>query len=119
MKRYREITAGCEADQSINMAHILMLLSQNGNNSVQSHSVHEEEERVFECKTCNRQFPSFQALVGHRASHKKPKLGSGEISESDLGALAKPKLHECSICGLEFSIGQALGGHMRRHPADN
>ncbi|MCD7451304.1 hypothetical protein HAX54_010923 [Datura stramonium] len=28
---------------------------------------------VYECKTCNRTFPSFQALGGHRASHKKPK----------------------------------------------
>ncbi|OAY45828.1 zinc finger protein ZAT5 [Manihot esculenta] len=28
---------------------------------------------VYECKTCNRAFPSFQALGGHRASHKKPK----------------------------------------------
>ncbi|KAF5733715.1 putative C2H2-type zinc finger family protein [Tripterygium wilfordii] len=27
---------------------------------------------VYECKTCNRTFPSFQALGGHRASHKKP-----------------------------------------------
>ncbi|CAN6295558.1 unnamed protein product [Urochloa humidicola] len=70
-------------------------------------------ERVFECKTCNRTFPSFQALGGHRASHKKPRLGDG-------GAAAeppKPKVHGCSICGLEFAIGQALGGHMRRHRA--
>lgn len=29
---------------------------------------------IYECKTCNRTFPSFQALGGHRASHKKPKL---------------------------------------------
>ncbi|KAL8152860.1 hypothetical protein V2J09_010620 [Rumex salicifolius] len=29
---------------------------------------------VYECKTCNRCFPSFQALGGHRASHRKPKL---------------------------------------------
>ncbi|KAL5056152.1 hypothetical protein RYX36_036834 [Vicia faba] len=29
---------------------------------------------VYECKTCNRSFPSFQALGGHRASHKKPRL---------------------------------------------
>ncbi|GAB4856578.1 hypothetical protein Ancab_014495 [Ancistrocladus abbreviatus] len=29
---------------------------------------------AYECKTCNRSFPSFQALGGHRASHKKPKL---------------------------------------------
>ncbi|GMI81709.1 hypothetical protein like AT2G28200 [Hibiscus trionum] len=28
---------------------------------------------AYECKTCNRSFPSFQALGGHRASHKKPK----------------------------------------------
>ncbi|KAJ0841322.1 putative transcription factor C2H2 family [Helianthus annuus] len=28
----------------------------------------------YECKTCNRVFQSFQALGGHRASHKKPKL---------------------------------------------
>ncbi|XP_030521042.1 zinc finger protein ZAT5 isoform X2 [Rhodamnia argentea] len=28
---------------------------------------------VYECKTCSRVFPSFQALGGHRASHKKPR----------------------------------------------
>lgn len=33
---------------------------------------------VYECKTCNRTFPSFQALGGHRASHKKPKAGVEE-----------------------------------------
>ncbi|KAI3823275.1 hypothetical protein L1987_04708 [Smallanthus sonchifolius] len=33
---------------------------------------------VYECKTCNRTFPSFQALGGHRASHKKPKANVEE-----------------------------------------
>ncbi|XP_071728789.1 uncharacterized protein [Rutidosis leptorrhynchoides] len=28
---------------------------------------------VYECKTCSRTFSSFQALGGHRASHRKPK----------------------------------------------
>ncbi|KAK9124116.1 hypothetical protein Sjap_013718 [Stephania japonica] len=28
---------------------------------------------AYQCKTCNRCFSSFQALGGHRASHKKPK----------------------------------------------
>ncbi|XP_062221454.1 zinc finger protein ZAT5-like [Phragmites australis] len=29
---------------------------------------------VYECKTCNKCFPTFQALGGHRASHKKPRV---------------------------------------------
>ncbi|KAK4750251.1 hypothetical protein SAY87_027700 [Trapa incisa] len=28
---------------------------------------------VYQCKTCGRTFPSFQALGGHRASHKRPR----------------------------------------------
>ncbi|KAJ0764331.1 putative transcription factor C2H2 family [Helianthus annuus] len=110
MKRSRE----AELDTALNnMANCLMLLSR-GPTSNESYD--NTPGRIFECKTCNRQFTSFQALGGHRASHKKPRLNN------DLGDLthvvpAKPKSHECSICGLEFSIGQALGGHMRRHRA--
>ncbi|XP_030550496.1 zinc finger protein ZAT5-like [Rhodamnia argentea] len=33
---------------------------------------------VYECKTCSRTFPSFQALGGHRASHKKPNKAAAE-----------------------------------------
>ncbi|KAF0906826.1 hypothetical protein E2562_013224 [Oryza meyeriana var. granulata] len=69
---------------------------------------------MFECKTCNRQFPSFQALNGHRASHKKPRLVDGDAA---IELAPKPKVHGCSICGLELAVGQALGGHMRRHRA--
>ncbi|KAH7548055.1 hypothetical protein JRO89_XS14G0059400 [Xanthoceras sorbifolium] len=99
------------------MANCLMLLSR-GRDQIEA-----LPERVFECKTCNRQFPSFQALGGHRASHKKPRLmdggGGGGGLDGSLLSPAKPKTHECSICGLEFAIGQALGGHMRRHRASN
>ncbi|CAH8386065.1 unnamed protein product [Eruca vesicaria subsp. sativa] len=100
---------------------------------------------VYECKTCNRTFPSFQALGGHRASHKKPRAsidekakvplmnlkssaseegqnshfkvsGSALASKASNIIISKPnKVHECSICGSEFTSGQALGGHMRRH----
>ncbi|KAI3470731.1 hypothetical protein Pfo_027394 [Paulownia fortunei] len=101
MKRSRE----GEAEDITAMANSLMLLSGRGGVT-----------RVFTCKTCNRQFPSFQALGGHRASHKKPRLVAGDhlLQQS---SPTKPKTHECSICGLEFAIGQALGGHMRRHRA--
>ncbi|XP_037427355.1 zinc finger protein ZAT5-like [Triticum dicoccoides] len=92
------------------MARILVIFSGHHN----THGHHgiagpAPPERVFECKTCNRRFSSFQALGGHRASHKKPRLADGEPP--------KPKVHGCSICGLEFAVGQALGGHMRRHRA--
>lgn len=99
---------------------------------------------VYQCKTCDRTFPSFQALGGHRASHKKPKATSfysnldpkKNIYENDAvslvtnttiyknnnnrslvayGKASNNKVHECGICGAEFTSGQALGGHMRRH----
>ncbi|XP_024004277.1 zinc finger protein ZAT5 [Eutrema salsugineum] len=39
---------------------------------------------VYECKTCNRTFPSFQALGGHRASHKKPRTSMEEKTKLPL-----------------------------------
>lgn len=97
MKRSRENNGQIEAEAMASCA--LMLLS-GFNNS-----------KDFECKTCNKRFSSFQALGGHRASHKKrPKLLGDFLIEAK-----KNKMHRCSICGAEFSLGQALGGHMRRH----
>ncbi|XWS67013.1 hypothetical protein CRYUN_Cryun05aG0249700 [Craigia yunnanensis] len=77
-------------------------------------------EDVFECKTCHRRFSSFQALGGHRASHKKPRLIGDQKLGNDskfLSLATKPTVHECAICGKEFAMGQALGGHMRKHRA--
>ncbi|KAK8651361.1 hypothetical protein V6N13_140965 [Hibiscus sabdariffa] len=104
-----------ELENNIALANCLMLLSQGGN-GYEHPEIDSIPTRVFECKTCNRQFQSFQALGGHRASHKKPKLAEadGENPENQPSPV-KPKTHECSICGVEFAIGQALGGHMRRH----
>lgn len=127
--------------QSIAMANCLMLLSEVTTNytspSSSSYSSSPTLGRVFECKTCNRQFSSFQALGGHRASHKKPRTtvivnmdeeakdnNNNNNNNNDVLILHgsssslpsnKPRTHECSICGLEFALGQALGGHMRRH----
>nr|GEW61039.1 zinc finger protein ZAT12-like [Tanacetum cinerariifolium] len=86
--------------ENLAMANCMMILNRVGRTNSDS-------SRVFQCKTCNKKFSSFQALGGHRTSHKKPK------SSEDIAA--KVKTHECSICGLEFELGQALGGHMRKH----
>lgn len=96
---------------------------------------------VYECRTCNRTFTSFQALGGHRASHTKPKavMPNEEQQQQSLKKScstsslylqlsnnratfnnnhhhkSSPRVHECAICGAEFASGQALGGHMRCH----
>ncbi|XP_043702100.1 zinc finger protein ZAT12-like [Telopea speciosissima] len=117
---------GCEGTiDSLSMANCLMLLARGGGVEAKTMiTMSDSVGRTFECKTCNRKFPSFQALGGHRASHKKPRLmelglglGGDESHQQAQQQMMKPKTHECSICGLEFAIGQALGGHMRRHRA--
>ncbi|KAL3750816.1 hypothetical protein ACJRO7_011754 [Eucalyptus globulus] len=105
--------------EALVLANSLMLLSRIGR-STDSNRKSRPTERMFACKTCNRELSSFQALGGHRASHKKPKLISGDLLRLGRTADSSPtklKMHECSICGLDFPTGQALGGHMRRHRA--
>lgn len=89
----------------------------------------------FECTTCKKSFHSYQALGGHRASHKKMKgscfaskinssdnnsieteISPAQIAEQELVVEPKKnKAHECPICLKVFSSGQALGGHKRSH----
>ncbi|XP_073136236.1 zinc finger protein ZAT5-like [Henckelia pumila] len=123
------------------MANCLILLAK-GRRQVPSPTVAGAEE-FYRCKTCDKSFSSFQALGGHRASHKKPVVkpftttaeGGNPPAENQEervggtilslkirslgggggGTLNKSRVHECSICGAEFASGQALGGHMRRH----
>ncbi|MQL82858.1 hypothetical protein Taro_015329 [Colocasia esculenta] len=103
--------AGEDGMERVNMADVLQLLLPRPGNISRDHGAIGVRDRGFKCKTCNRRFPTFQALGGHSTSHRKPKpaVGGGSVGE------AKPKVHGCSICGLEFAMGQALGGHMRRH----
>lgn len=74
----------------------------------------------YKCETCNRVFKSYQALGGHRASHKKLKLYSPRTeleaeNAATSGSVPAKKIHECPYCFRVFSSGQALGGHKRSH----
>ena len=81
----------------------------------------------YKCSVCNKAFSSYQALGGHKASHRKGS-GGGEDHQSTSSttttsatttAAGAPngtgKSHECSICHKTFPSGQALGGHKRCH----
>ncbi|XP_010504128.1 PREDICTED: zinc finger protein ZAT11-like [Camelina sativa] len=108
-----------ESVKHIDIVKSLMMLSQSfvvkqidvkqSTGSKTNHNNH------FECKTCNRKFDSFQALGGHRASHKKPKMSVDQ--EQVKHRNNENDMHKCSICDQIFGTGQALGGHMRKHRA--
>jgi hypothetical protein len=76
---------------------------------------------AFRCRTCGCAFATFQALGGHRTSHKHPRVRADGL-DLLLGArpgkgAATSDVHRCHACGVVFPTGQALGGHMRRHRA--
>ncbi|CAH8305778.1 unnamed protein product [Eruca vesicaria subsp. sativa] len=84
--------------------------------------------RDYKCSVCGKSFPSYQALGGHKTSHRKPVsnnnnnhdgnnngsvTNNGNISNGLIGQSGKT--HKCSICFKSFPSGQALGGHKRCH----
>ncbi|KZV26027.1 Nucleic acid binding protein [Dorcoceras hygrometricum] len=125
-----QLTPSSADEEDEDLAHCLILLS-GGGQSRESSQPRVAVAELYQCKTCNKSFPSFQALGGHRSSHKKtsnkpmifidekPPSISRNKQESSLSAFdtgsSKCRIHECSLCGAEFTSGQALGGHMRRH----
>ncbi|KAG9153351.1 hypothetical protein Leryth_017265 [Lithospermum erythrorhizon] len=86
----------------------------------------------YNCTVCNKSFSSYQALGGHKSSHRNKTAvatvtsDDNHPSSSSTSTTTEPKdyfsalnpsgkPHECSICHKIFSTGQALGGHKRRH----
>ncbi|KAJ6321004.1 hypothetical protein OIU78_016241 [Salix suchowensis] len=89
------------------------------------HPRHQNLKNSHKCSVCSREFPSYQALGGHKASHRKLS-GGGEdqtnfstttsvITAAKTVSNGSGKTHECSICHRSFATGQALGGHKRCH----
>ncbi|XP_078442658.1 zinc finger protein 1-like [Wolffia australiana] len=79
-----------------------------------------EQDKVGEgreCNVCGKRFGTYQALGGHKASHRRPVEAAGERVAAAVVA-APPgggRVHQCAICGRCFPSGQALGGHKRLH----
>lgn len=80
-----------------------------------------EASIVYTCTVCNKAFASYQALGGHKASHRKlngtttSDTNSATTSAATTATTTSGRTHECSICHRCFPSGQALGGHKRRH----
>ncbi|KAK8636285.1 hypothetical protein V6N13_004989 [Hibiscus sabdariffa] len=93
---------------------------------IKSSKVNRTSRGKYRCETCNKVFKSYQALGGHRASHKKMKAYSAATHETELepenvgaatSSMTDKKTHECPVCFRVFLSGQALGGHKRSHVA--
>lgn len=76
----------------------------------------------FRCETCKKDFQSYQALGGHRASHKKTKNDhqfnedeDEDLEEEEGNFVVDQRVFECPFCNKVFESGQALGGHKKVH----
>ncbi|KAM7531701.1 hypothetical protein LguiB_035111 [Lonicera macranthoides] len=76
------------------MANCLILLAQ-------GQTQKSTEQALYECKTCNRCFPSFQALGGHRASHRKPKTTTEDKKQMDNVSITN--INNNTILSLQIS----------------
>ncbi|KAJ1381633.1 Zinc finger C2H2-type [Sesbania bispinosa] len=76
-----------------------------------AHNKTEPEPESHKCSICNKTFPSYQALGGHKASHRKSSPEADNVPTT----IGIGRMHQCSICHKAFPTGQALGGHKRCH----
>jgi uncharacterized CHY-type Zn-finger protein len=69
----------------------------------------------FRCETCRKVFRSYQALGGHRASHKKNNNLEQHVVVGEGKVVVDKRVYECPFCFKVFESGQALGGHKKVH----
>ncbi|CAA3026956.1 zinc finger ZAT10-like [Olea europaea subsp. europaea] len=78
-----------------------------------------EDNMPYICSVCGKSFSSYQALGGHKTSHRDRSqfaITTAITSTSNISYLnPSGRIHKCTVCNQTFTTGQALGGHMRRH----
>ncbi|KAA8522221.1 hypothetical protein F0562_012894 [Nyssa sinensis] len=97
------------------VALCLMMLSRDTWSSDDSDELKlSQTQGKYQCETCKKVFRSFQALGGHKTSHKK--INDESEQPRQIGSHnADKKVYECPFCSKVFGSGQALGGHKRSH----
>ncbi|XP_062214495.1 zinc finger protein 1-like [Phragmites australis] len=128
-----------------NLALCLLMLSRGDHHRVQAPPpLAVPAAAEFKCSVCGKSFGSYQALGGHKTSHRvkqpthaaaapavplveaptpitaiPPPADLREPATSSTATFsdgaAANRVHRCSICHKEFPTGQALGGHKRKH----
>jgi C2H2-type zinc finger len=76
----------------------------------------------FKCSICAKGFSSYQALGGHKSSHRRP-MHPAQNEPINVAPDTKKNMdsdggnggHRCNVCLKNFATGQALGGHKRCH----
>lgn len=113
------------------LAICLLMLARDSRSLPTADQKHRQQDyNHHRCSICYKSFPSYQALGGHKASHRsKPTTTPTTVSSATDEVIAvvpssnaiptmltlTGKTHQCSICYKVFPSGQALGGHKRCH----
>ncbi|KAL0738366.1 hypothetical protein Bca4012_014576 [Brassica carinata] len=133
-KRHRIVDQPHPPSEEEYLALCLLMLARGSSSSSPDDDHHltlppsDHHHRDYKCSVCGKSFPSYQALGGHKTSHRKPvsnnndgtnKSGNGSVTINgniSNGLIGQSgKTHKCSICFKSFPSGQALGGHKRCH----
>uniref|UniRef100_A0A0D3DDR3 C2H2-type domain-containing protein n=1 Tax=Brassica oleracea var. oleracea TaxID=109376 RepID=A0A0D3DDR3_BRAOL len=93
-KRHRTVDQSHPPSEEEYLAICLLMLARGSSSTNDGNDHHsppappsDHDHRDYKCSVCGKSFPSYQALGGHKTSHRKP----------------------------SFPSGQALGGHKRCH----
>ncbi|XWS45160.1 hypothetical protein CRYUN_Cryun15aG0112800 [Craigia yunnanensis] len=129
-KRTKRPRIGNPPTEEEYLALCLLMLAQGNTTRTSPSSAEKNSLNNYKCTVCKKAFPSYQALGGHKASHRKHGGADEHPTTTTTTAAATTtavatnsppmnnpggKTHMCSICYKTFSSGQALGGHKRCH----